>query len=112
MSLYERVESLILDNKLTFATVEQKLNFSNGSLKKWKTSIPSADKIIQFADFFNVSCDYLLTGKEYSSVLTADEQELLSVYRNLDLFNKGKVIGMLTALLNTGGVFSAEDKAI
>ena len=112
MTLYSRLEKLVSENGLTFAALEKKLKFSNGSLKKWETSMPSADKILQLSEFFNVSCDYLLTGEDRSSNLTDDEQELISFYRKLDLFNKGKVIGMLTALVQSPSVFSAEEKVI
>ena len=42
------------------AELERKLDFSNGSLRKWGSSMPSGDKIEKVADYFNVSTDYLL----------------------------------------------------
>lgn len=55
---------------------------------------PAADTISTLADFFKVSTDYLLTGKEKSSPaidLKSDEQELLHIYKGLSDISRAKV---------------------
>jgi transcriptional regulator with XRE-family HTH domain len=57
---YARVKSLSIARGIPVRILEERLGFANGSLRKWKTSNPGADKLISVADFFNVSVDYLL----------------------------------------------------
>lgn len=60
MSLLDRIKLLAVTHQMTMAELERKLDFSNGSLRKWGSSMPSGDKIEKVADYFNVSTDYLL----------------------------------------------------
>ena len=60
MSLLDRIKLLAATHQMTMAELERKLDFSNGSLRKWGSSMPSGDKIEKVADYFNVSTDYLL----------------------------------------------------
>lgn len=59
MSLLDKIKVLASTHHLTIAELERKLDFSNGSLRKWDSSTPSGDKIEKVADYFNVSTDYL-----------------------------------------------------
>lgn len=60
MGILDKIKVLANEQALTLAELERKLDFSNGSLRKWDTSTPSSDKIEKVADYFNVSTDYLL----------------------------------------------------
>ncbi|HFI0134825.1 TPA: helix-turn-helix domain-containing protein [Streptococcus suis] len=60
MSLLDRIKLLASTHQLSLAELERKLDFSNGSLRKWASSTPSGDKIEKVADYFNVSTDYIL----------------------------------------------------
>ncbi|MGC6569632.1 helix-turn-helix domain-containing protein [Streptococcus sp. VTCC 12886] len=60
MGILDKIKVLANEQALTLAELERKLDFSNGSLRKWETSTPSSDKIEKVADYFNVSTDYLL----------------------------------------------------
>ncbi|HFI0513980.1 TPA: transcriptional regulator [Streptococcus suis] len=60
MGILDKIKVLANEQALTLAELERKLDFSNGSLRKWDTSTPSGDKIEKVADYFNVSTDYLL----------------------------------------------------
>lgn len=71
------------------------LGLSPGNLKRWENgSTVNSDILLKLSEHFGVSVDYLLTGKEKSSPtdLTADEQELLTYYKQLSSISKGKVI--------------------
>ena len=52
MSLLDRIKSLASTHQLSLAELERKLDFSNGSLRKWDSSTPSGDKIEKVADYF------------------------------------------------------------
>lgn len=47
-----------------------------------------------------VDVQYVLTGVRTISVVTDDEQELLSLYRSLDYYGKGGVWGMIKGLIS------------
>ena len=65
MSIYERVENLRkLRGISSQGKLEKELGFSNGSISKWKTSTPNPDRLRKLAEYFNVSVEYLMTGKE------------------------------------------------
>lgn len=60
MAIYEKVVELCKRKKITEAYLERDLGFSQGAINKWKKSTPSARKIQQVADYFNVSMAYLM----------------------------------------------------
>ncbi|UMV50235.1 helix-turn-helix domain-containing protein [Paenibacillus macerans] len=66
LSIYERIELLIKNAGLTKKAFCLKLGISTGNLGDWKRgkSTPSSNKLIEIADFFDVSLDWLMTGRE------------------------------------------------
>lgn len=64
MTVYERIESLRKSMKISQGDLEKKLGFSNGSISKWKKSMPTPDRLKKLADYFCVSVDYLMNGEE------------------------------------------------
>lgn len=74
MSLLDRIKLLASTHQMTLAELERKLDFSNGSLRKWSSSTPSGDKIEKVADYFNVSTDYLLNRTDNPKIATSDDR--------------------------------------
>ena len=72
----------------------KKLGISIGSGTNWKNGMePSLDAIIQLSEHLDVSIDYLVHGRNVTvSMLSEDEQELISIYRTLSLMDKGRLI--------------------
>lgn len=66
MTFFERVESLRKAKKISQGKLEKELGFSNGSISKWKTSMPTPERLQKIADYFGVSIKYLMTGGEES----------------------------------------------
>ena len=64
MSLFTRVEKLRKKENISQGKLEELLGFSNGSINKWKTSMPKADRLQKIADYFGVTVDYLLSGND------------------------------------------------
>lgn len=61
MGLYDRIQKLCEDRKISIARLESDCGFSNSTIKKWKaTSTPGVDKIKAIAQYFGVTVDYLL----------------------------------------------------
>lgn len=67
MTLYERIEDLRNSRHISQGKLEKELGFSNGSISKWKTSTPTPDRLQKLADYFGVSVEYIMTGKEPNS---------------------------------------------
>lgn len=75
MTVFERIESLRKSKKISQGKLEKELGFSNGSISKWKTSMPTLERLQKIADYFGVTINYLMTGEEDS----------VSSYRNGDI---------------------------
>lgn len=63
MTVLERIKTLCKEKKnISLTTLEHILEYSNGSLSKAK-DIPSS-RVMEIANFLDVSIDFLMTGKE------------------------------------------------
>lgn len=80
----------------------KKMGLSTSKLTAWKNgSIPSGTILLLISEFFNVSVDYLLTGKEKNSStdnLSENEQEMLDVFSKFNDREQIKLIGKLEEL--------------
>lgn len=65
MTTYERIAKLCKKKGIAITALEKELGFGRGLIGKWqnKTS-PNTTKLQKIADYFNVTMDYLVTGKE------------------------------------------------
>ncbi|MFQ8786740.1 LexA family transcriptional regulator [Ruminococcus sp.] len=95
MDILDRITMLLGNREQKELTNYLKLN--NVAFSEWKSGKSKSYRkyLIEIAEFFDVSIDYLVYGKEKSSPaeqLTADEQELLTYYKELDLMKKGQVL--------------------
>lgn len=76
------------------------LNFNNLSRFEKDEMKPGIDIVISLASFFNVSLDWLLTGKEFSDVnIHRFEKELIDKLSRLSERNQAKVEGIIEGLL-------------
>lgn len=64
MDLKERIQSLCKSAGKSMNQVETDLGFGKGYISKLGKSTPNATKIKLIADYFNVSVDYLMNGKD------------------------------------------------
>jgi transcriptional regulator with XRE-family HTH domain len=97
------------------------IKVSRGNVGDWERGKvkPGADALISLSMFFEVSIDWLLTGKEYSANsstrkyvyenspldLTADDVEIISKIKSLSEKDRGKVEGYIDAMV--GGTTGA-----
>ena len=63
----QRVKKLCKAKGVTQQVCERDLGLSNGYLSKIDTSSPSAAVVKKLADYFGVSVEFILTGKEADS---------------------------------------------
>lgn len=81
LMLLERVKKLANERKMTIAELERKLDFGQGSIRKWDKQSPSAERLNKVAAFLDVSVDYLLgnTDKRRYYELTEKEKNDIAV---------------------------------
>ena len=97
MTISQRVFYLLTKQGKKQNELSEFTGISKSTISAWNTrgTNPAADTISTIADFFDVSTDYLLTGKEKSSslyVLSTDEQELLENFKKLSDKSKGRLL--------------------
>ncbi|MCQ4363171.1 helix-turn-helix domain-containing protein [Mycobacterium gordonae] len=114
-NISERVRRLREDKGLSMNELEDAIGASRGSVHKWeKGSIPGGKSLIALSDFFSVSTDFILKGKEaikhtspldppFSDPLLPYESELLLKMRMLSLEDRLKVEGIIEGILMTRG---------
>ncbi len=64
MSLLSRITALAKNSNISLTELERILGFGKSSLRRWDANMPSCDKIMKVSEYFNVSTDYILYGKE------------------------------------------------
>lgn len=80
-STFEIIKDLCRQRKISIAKVESDLGYSRNTLYKMKTQTPSAERIKELADYFQVSADYLLsrevdTQPTYAQFFRVDVSDL------------------------------------
>ena len=62
--LYEKIKEITKDRNISIYRIERDLSFSNGSIRKWNTSKPSAISLKKVADYLSVGLEELLEESE------------------------------------------------
>ena len=100
---WERLNQLCAEHNVKLTNVVKELGMSTGNQSKWKNGvIPRSNVLQKFADYFNVSVDYLLgnaTSKIVNPNAEKDETEipdlestLLYFFENCDSEGKLRII--------------------
>lgn len=99
---YETLKKLCEKNNTTITQVLKKMNISTSKGTAWKKgSIPNGAIIQKIADYFEVSTDFLLTGKEKTAEgieLTAVDKEVIEIVSKLSDEKKMLAYKMLKTL--------------
>lgn len=64
MNSVERVKTICKDRKIPISKLERDLGYSNGYIGQLRKGTFPNDRLKEIADYFGVSVDYLMTGKE------------------------------------------------
>lgn len=59
--LFEKVNALCKNRKITIAKLERECDMGNGTVRGWKASSPSVENLKKVADYFNITVDELIT---------------------------------------------------
>ena len=107
MDLYEQIKAVAKEHGYSINRLEKELGFARSSMAKFKTSVPSIEKIKAIADYLEVPVG-ALTGetKEDEITVTAsstNEKDLILHFRNADLTEdqKSALAKMLCSNIDT-----------
>ncbi|MSS94137.1 helix-turn-helix transcriptional regulator [Eubacterium sp. BL-380-WT-2B] len=75
--MYEIFEKLLRERGVTAYKVAKDTGIGTATLSNWKNGkyTPKQDKMQKLADYFGVSIDYLMTGKESNDENTSTEKD-------------------------------------
>lgn len=99
MDILDRISSLLGNREQKELT--EYLKLKNSAFSDWKTGKSKSYKkyLIEISEFFNVSIDYLVYGKEKNTPQLADDEwELVDKFRHLLERDKGLVIGYMDGI--------------
>lgn len=98
-TFFARFEALCRKHSTTPNAVAKAIGASSGSVTAWKRgAAPRNDTLRRIADFFHVSADYLLTGREEPDLLDAADVAFYGEYRELSEDEKRAVRDMVRLL--------------
>ena len=106
-----RVKELREKTGLSMDQLAAKLKVTKSRVNMWENNgtIPRMDVLVELANYFNVTTDYLL-GNDDTSNISHDNSKLSSLQRNLGKLNEAdleKAEGMLKAVFMD--IFNDED---
>jgi len=94
-----RLKELRLENAIKRSKLAEDLQMNAGTIANYENELRQApyEYLIKFAEYFDVSVDYLLGVGEKESVkkssaLSAEENEFLEGYRKLSRLGKSRVL--------------------
>lgn len=99
MTVFDRVKYLCELKGISISQLEEKIEISSGAAYKWKTSSPSQKMFQKLSSFFDVSTDYLMTGKELEKPeipnFEPEHLELIELYSSLKKEQKLAVMNLM-----------------
>lgn len=103
MEFTDRIDDLLLRINEKRSHLAEKIGIANQSFTDWKKrgTIPSADIALKIAKYFNVSVEYLLTGKDTDGI-SPEEIEFMRKYKSLEPHNRNAVNVLLKGLYEQG----------
>lgn len=95
-----RIDFLLKQKNQSRKILTEELGIASSTMSSWsasKQAVPRADVVEKIADYFNVSIDWLVTGKEKDG-LTHEEADFIYKLRQLPEKDKNTVTGLLEML--------------
>ena len=109
-AFFLRVKTWCKKNKVTIETLmanatEKKLTKSNFYTWKDSSGLPKGENILLLARAMGVSCDWLITGKEFAPDVSSSAMEVARKYDALSAGNRLRLEDFLA------GLYAADDAA-
>lgn len=81
MGITERVTALCSEKKITVHALEKSLGLGHSSVSKWNSHAPRIDSVMKIAEFFNVTAEYLYSGKDMETHISDFEYQIIVNFR-------------------------------
>jgi transcriptional regulator with XRE-family HTH domain len=83
MSTGQRIKKLRKEKKINQTELGEILNTTYGNISAIETerSTITTELLIKLSEYFGVSTDYILTGKEGNKELNEEEKKVIEIYR-------------------------------
>lgn len=121
MDTVDRIRALCQKNGMSITKLEVALGYGNGSISKAGTNAMRSDRLMAIANFFGVTMEYLMTGKDWEweaatpaeierfekdaatpYPITDQDRELLDMLRELNQDGQQKALEYIKDLYDTG----------
>ena len=104
MHLAQVLDKLMSTNNISAYKISKDTGISDRLIGYWRKGekLPGAENLLIIANYFGISVDYLLTGKEQSiqkEQLSENERILFEKYKQLNPTNKAKILERIDTLL-------------
>ena len=99
--MYQKYAELRDSRELTDYAVSKRSGVARSVLSDWRNGkhSPNVENLTKIAEFFNVSIEYLTSGREPEqkshTILTFEEESIITAYRALEESQKALVCQML-----------------
>lgn len=60
--IFDKITALCAERKISISKLEEETGLGNATIRKWKSSWPSVEKLKRVADYFGVTVDSLITA--------------------------------------------------
>lgn len=88
--MVEIIKKLCKTKGTNLKKLEETLEFGNGTIRNWDKKEPAAYKLYKVAEYFGVSMEYIITGKE--KTYNQEEITLIQLYRAADQRGKERIM--------------------
>ncbi|MDE7193853.1 MAG: helix-turn-helix domain-containing protein [Oscillospiraceae bacterium] len=87
------------------------LGLKKAAFTDWKSGKSNSYRkyLVEISEFFHVSLDYLVYGRENTNAISDDVKELLNYYNNLSDIDRGKLLGKAEALAELAAARAAQE---
>lgn len=111
MGILDRIISLLGNTDQKQLT--DYLGLKKTAFTDWKSGKSNSYRkyLVEIADYFHVSLDYLVYGKENTNNISDDAKELLNYYGKLSDIDRGKLLGKAEALVELAAEKKAKERA-
>lgn len=103
--MLKRIRDLREDSDFTQTQLGQKLNMSQSQYQKYESGLrtPPIDILIQLANIYGVSLDYIVERTNYKKVVTTEimnqkNNQLIEYYSRLSSENQAFILGKMVEL--------------
>lgn len=102
--LTDRIDLLLNERGIKRAELCRATGIGDSTVRTWiaRAAMPSAEAAFKVAQYFGVTVEYLLTGKNPSDAselyISPEESELIDIYRSLMKKDKDILIGVAQLL--------------